>query len=185
MIRYALKCRDCGHGFDGWFRSSADFDAQGARGLLSCPVCDGHAVEKALMSPAVATAPEHGPAAAPGGAVTSAVPPEAAALYRQLQEMARKVRSEGTYVGAAFAEEARRIHYGEAEGRQIYGEASAPEVRGLLEEGIAALPLPPLPEDKTETDDTTPRWPRPSPRRPAPASRSASSRSTASASAAA
>ena len=73
---------------------------------------------------------------------------EAAALYRQLQEMARKVRSEGTYVGGAFAEEARRIHYGEAEGRPIYGEASAPEVRGLLEEGIHALPLPPLPEDK-------------------------------------
>ncbi|WP_061931496.1 DUF1178 family protein [Aureimonas sp. AU22] len=146
MIRYALKCRGCGHGFDGWFRSSADFDTQGARGLLTCPVCDGHGVDKALMSPAVAAAPQ-GPAS-PGGVVTSAPSGEAAALFRQLQDLARKVRSEGTYVGAAFAEEARRIHHGEAEGRQIYGEASGHEVRSLLEEGIAALPLPPLPEDK-------------------------------------
>ncbi|WP_416357486.1 DUF1178 family protein [Aureimonas phyllosphaerae] len=150
MIRYALRCRDCGHGFDGWFRSSADFEAQGSRGLLACPVCEGHGVEKALMSPAVAAAPEPGriPGHRPGGAVTSAPIGEAAELYRQLQEMARKVRAEGHYVGAGFAEEARRIHYGEAEGRQIYGEASGQEVRGLLEEGIAALPLPPLPEDK-------------------------------------
>ncbi|KQQ79827.1 DUF1178 family protein [Aureimonas sp. Leaf324] len=146
MIRYALRCRDCGHGFDGWFRSSADFEAQGARKLLACPVCEGHGVEKALMSPAVAAAPERVPRT--GGAVTSAPAGEAAELYRQLQEMARKVRAEGHYVGAGFAEEARRIHYGEAEGRQIFGEASGQEVRGLLEEGIAALPLPPLPEDK-------------------------------------
>ena len=77
MIRYALKCRGCGHGFDGWFRSSADFDTQGARGLLTCPVCDGHGVDKALMSPAVAAAPQE--PASPGGAVTSAPSGEAAA----------------------------------------------------------------------------------------------------------
>jgi hypothetical protein len=58
------------------------------------------------------------------------------------------VRAKADYVGPNFAEEARRIHYGESEERRIYGEATPPQVRGLLEEGIAALPLPALPEDK-------------------------------------
>ena len=62
--------------------------------------------------------------------------------------MAREVRAKADYVGPNFAEEARRIHYGEADERRIYGEASPVEVKGLMEEGIAALPLPPLPEDK-------------------------------------
>ncbi|WP_182085175.1 DUF1178 family protein [Aureimonas sp. ME7] len=145
MIRYALKCAPCGHGFDGWFRSSVDFDAQGARGLLECPVCGKAEVRKALMSPAVSASQDGEVPAAP---VMSAPGGEAAEIYRRLQDMAREVRAKADYVGASFAEEARRIHYGESEGRQIYGEASPGQVRGLLEEGIGALPLPPLPEDK-------------------------------------
>ncbi|RIX99215.1 DUF1178 family protein [Aureimonas flava] len=153
MIRYALRCRRCGHGFDGWFRSSADFDAQGEAGHLACPVCDARAVDKALMRPAIAAAPGSGVSAGSqsgptGGAVASAPSGEAAALYRRMQEMARKVRAEGENVGAGFAEEARRIHRGEAEERQIWGQASGREVRRLLEDGIPALPLPPLPEDR-------------------------------------
>ena len=67
--------------------------------------------------------------------------------FAALQQIARKVRAEADYVGKSFAEEARRIHYGESESRQIYGEASKREVEGLQEEGITALPLVPLPED--------------------------------------
>ncbi|MBO0904302.1 DUF1178 family protein [Jiella sonneratiae] len=74
--------------------------------------------------------------------------PEVARAFAVLQEISRKVRAEADYVGGRFAEEARRIHYGESEARQIYGEASPKDVEGLKEEGITALPLLPLPEDK-------------------------------------
>ncbi|MBB3996232.1 DUF1178 family protein [Aureimonas pseudogalii] len=144
MIRYALRCEPEGHAFDGWFRSGADFDAQAARGLLECPACGSSTVAKALMRPAVGAS-----AVAPASTEAVARPPaEMVALYRQMQEMAREVRAKADYVGPNFAEEARRIHYGESEERRIYGEATAPQVKGLLEEGIAALPLPALPEDK-------------------------------------
>ena len=73
--------------------------------------------------------------------------PEVARALAVLQEISRKVRAEADYVGDTFAEEARRIHYGESEARQIYGEASKKDVEGLQEEGITAVPLMPLPED--------------------------------------
>lgn len=144
MIHYSLRCEPAGHGFDGWFRSSADFEAQAARGFLECPVCGATVVSKALMRPAVSTS-ESRPAE---GAAAAGVPSEVAEAMARLQELAREVRAKADYVGNEFAEEARRIHYGEAEERQIYGEASGGDVRALMEEGITAIPLPPLPEDK-------------------------------------
>lgn len=148
MIHYSLRCEPAGHGFDGWFRSGADFEAQAARGLLECPVCGATTVAKALMRPAVSTS-ERALAPAPReGSAAAGMPSEVAEAFRRLQELAREVRAKADYVGGDFAEEARRIHYGEAEERQIYGEASGGDVRQLLDEGIAAIPLPPLPEDK-------------------------------------
>ncbi|SKA04576.1 DUF1178 family protein [Consotaella salsifontis] len=141
MIRFSLRCKPEGHGYDGWFRSSEDFEAQAAKGLVSCPVCGASAVEKAPMAPAVNSSR----AKEARGAVMNA---EAAKALAQLQEMARQVRANGDYVGPQFAEEARKIHYGEADRRQIYGEASTAEVKELAGEGIAAFPMPPLPEDQ-------------------------------------
>ena len=135
MIKFALRCEPEGHGFDGWFRSSDDFERQTEAGLVSCPSCGSAAVGKSLMRPAVAT--RQGPSEA-----------EAAGMMARLQELSRAVRAKGEDVGPAFAEEARKIHYGESEARQIFGEASLPDVKGLVEEGIAVMPLPPLPEDK-------------------------------------
>ena len=153
MISFALRCEPQGHGFDGWFRSGEDFAAQAERKLVECPVCGSTEIGKALMRPSIAKG-----AASPGQAdagAPSATPPsggyanaEAAKAFARLQEMARELRAKADYVGPRFAEEARRIHYGESEARQIYGEASPAEVKGLSEEGIAALPLPSLPEDK-------------------------------------
>ncbi|UIJ72458.1 DUF1178 family protein [Aurantimonas sp. HBX-1] len=153
MISFALRCEPRGHGFDGWFRSGEDFEAQAGRGLVECPACGSTEIGKALMRPAIgkggapaAAGERTAPAAtAPGGGYANA---EAARVFAKLQEMARELRAKADYVGPRFAEEARRIHYGETEARQIYGEASPAEVKGLSEEGIAALPLPSLPEDK-------------------------------------
>ena len=136
MIRFALRCEARGHEFDGWFRSGDDFDAQAGRGLVACPVCGASDVGKGLMRPAVAASrPETAPA-------------DGARMAHALARIAREARANADYVGPKFAEEARRIHYGEAGERRIYGEASPVEVKGLLDEGIAALPLPPLPEDQ-------------------------------------
>lgn len=146
MIHFSLRCEPAGHGFDGWFRSSADFEAQAARGFLECPVCGAKDVAKALMRPAVSTS-ERALSRPAEGAAAVGVPSEVAEAMARLQELAREVRAKADYVGNDFAEEARRIHYGEAEERQIYGEASGGDVRALMEEGITAIPLPPLPED--------------------------------------
>ncbi len=147
MIHYSLRCEPAGHGFDGWFRSGADFEAQAARGFLECPVCGAKDVSKALMRPAVSTS-ERALSRPSEGAAAVGVPSEVSEAMARLQELAREVRAKADYVGNEFAEEARRIHYGEAEERQIYGEASGGDVRALMEEGITAIPLPPLPEDK-------------------------------------
>lgn len=155
MISFALRCHPAAHAFDGWFRSGEDFDRQASAGLLACPICGSSDVSKALMKPAVATSAkteasdastgETGEPAQPVGEFANA---EAAKAIARLQAMARELRAKSDYVGPKFAEEARRIHYGESEHRQIYGEASTQEVKGLREEGIAAFPLPSLPEDK-------------------------------------
>lgn len=172
MIRYRLRCGD-GHRFDGWFRSSDDFDRRRGTEALACPACGSLAVDRALMAPAVARgrpgdapaapsaspagAEEGGPAAEAGSgaapedrAVAGAESREAAMrreIHAALRTMARRVRREAENVGAAFPDEARAIHAGEAERREIYGKASLEETRALLEEGVPVLPLPDLPED--------------------------------------
>jgi hypothetical protein len=128
MIAYQLQCRT-GHAFEGWFADSAAFDAQAADGKLSCPVCNSRKVEKAVMAPAVA-----------GKAREQA---EARAALRALRQ---KVLANAEHVGNAFPEEARKIHYGDADERAIYGEATGAEVESLLEEGVPVAPVPPDPD---------------------------------------
>jgi hypothetical protein len=144
VIRYALAC-NAGHGFDGWFRSSGDYDTQSERGLLSCPVCGSQQVRKALMAPAVAT---H------DGNRGEGTPTEAVLLSEKeayLRDMIRKVRSEVTKnaenVGPRFAEVARQMHEGEIERSSVYGVASADDARSLAEDGVEFHPLPALPEE--------------------------------------
>ena len=131
MIVYNLRCRNS-HEFEGWFRDSAAFDAQSKGGKLTCPVCDSRKVEKAIMAPAVS------------GAKKSAVTADEAKKMRQFMTGLRKyVQENADYVGPNFAEEARKIHYGEAEDRHIYGEASLEEAKELVDEGVDVAPLPP------------------------------------------
>lgn len=137
-----------GHVFEGWFAGEDDFQAQLGQGLLECPMCGTHEVRKALSAPRLnlgARAPasppssEAAPASAPG-----------AALQAAWLSAARRIMAESEDVGARFAEEARRMHYGEASQRAIRGQASLEETAQLLDEGIAVLPLP-LPAATKET----------------------------------
>lgn len=139
-----------GHGFEGWFGSEDDFQSQLARGLVECPVCGDTAIVKKLSAPRLnlgAPQPaEAAPPSPPAGTreVAKAAHPELQAAWLK---MVRHVMANTEDVGEQFAEEARRIHYGETEARDIRGSASADEVESLLEEGILVLPVPPAEED--------------------------------------
>ena len=148
MISFALGCTN-GHRFDAWFRNADAYETQVAAGIVTCPECGSAEVEKALMAPAIArkSAPEPMPVpvAAPGRErMGMGMPPE---FVEALRALKRKVTEEADYVGDRFAEEARRIHFKEAEARGIYGEATREEVAGLLEDGIEVMPLPRLPDE--------------------------------------
>lgn len=146
MIRYDLQCSK-GHAFDGWFRDSTAYDRQAAAGLVACTVCGSTSVEKQLMAPGIP---------AKSNRRNDARQPMAAGLgdaqqnemMTMLRELRRKVEANAENVGDRFAEEARKIHYSEAERRGIYGEATADDARALIEEGIEVHPLPRLPEDR-------------------------------------
>jgi len=139
MIRFSLSC-DKDHAFDGWFRNGDDFDAQKARGLVSCPVCQSVKVEKALMAPSVSTGRKR-------ETMALAMGEEQRKALAKLKAMAEEAKKNADYVGDKFAEEARKIHFGEVEPRGIYGEATAEEARGLLEDGVDFVPLPTFPDD--------------------------------------
>jgi hypothetical protein len=167
MIHYQLRCSQ-GHGFDGWFKDSASFDAQAAGGLLECPDCGDAAVARALMAPALprrrrveTTARVEPPAPARGEPQESPAGPEPAApaaaplavagermpdhMRAMLQRLRGEVEKRCDYVGPDFAEEARRIHRGEVDRRGIYGEATAEEAEDLAAEGIDIARIPWVP----------------------------------------
>jgi len=139
VIQYSLHCAK-GHRYDAWFKSAAAFDEQQARGLVSCAVCGDGAIEKAPMAPAVARTD--------GEKVSfSSGHPDAAKLRELVRAYRQRVTSEADYVGDRFAEEARKIHFEEAEARGIYGEATRDEVAGLLDDGVDFMPLPDVADD--------------------------------------
>ena len=140
MIRYALKCEH-DHGFEAWFSASADYDDQAARGLIECPFCGSHEIGKQIMAPAVA-------------GTRKSAKPDPAALQTMMMQAAREVRAHVEqnfdYVGDAFAREARDIHEGRSEKREIYGEATPAEVKKLRDDGVPCAPLPALPPDPSK-----------------------------------
>jgi hypothetical protein len=140
MISFSLIC-DQSHEFQGWFRSGDDFDKQQKRGLVDCPHCGSHKIEKALMAPSVSTGRKK-------EKMALAMGEDQRKVMEQFKELAQKVRENADYVGDKFAEEARKIHFGETEARGIYGEATSEEVRDLAEDGVGFMPLPVFPEDR-------------------------------------
>jgi hypothetical protein len=151
VIRYALTC-DNRHGFESWFKSSTAYDEQVARGLLACPVCGSSKVEKAMMAPTVTRPQRRAPKArAPAGEDKSPVAlisEHERELRGKLKELRDQLIKNADYVGPKFAEEARKMHYGEIEHRSIYGEASPEEASSLLDDGIEFHPLPYLPNER-------------------------------------
>ena len=140
MIVFDLRC-GAGHVFEGWFGSSADYDEQQARGLVSCPICGGAGVEKAPMAPRLAgKAEEEAPS-----------PAKMKAMLADMAAMQKKMLEASDNVGARFPDEARAIHLGESEARAIHGKATPADARSLIDDGIPVSPLPfPVPEPGEE-----------------------------------
>lgn len=164
MIKYQLIC-DQNHEFEGWFQASAAFDAQAESGLLRCPLCDSDQVKRALMTPNLAS-PKRRKAIEPPLADPAPKPADAApqqqpapptkseqvqafgAALAELRQLQQKITKDCRDVGDNFAEEARKIHYGEAEAEGIYGQTTHEEREALEDEGIDVLDMPWLPPDQ-------------------------------------
>jgi hypothetical protein len=132
MILFALRC-STGHEFEGWFRNGAAFEEQSAAHLISCPECGDKRVTKAPMAPRLQRSN------------SADRPVSLQQLAETLRELRRHVEENCDYVGERFAEEARRIHYGEIDPHDIYGETTAEEAESLSEEGIEFDTIPWLP----------------------------------------
>lgn len=164
MIRYTLVCNKR-HEFESWFANSSAYDKQAKRGLVTCPRCGSAKVEKALMAPRLAradttparkAAPTQPPPTPPTEVVPAAaqtqtpvamISPQEQQFRQKLRELRDHLVKNAENVGPRFPEEARKMHYGEAEHRSIYGIASPKDAKELHEEGIEFSPLPVLPDE--------------------------------------
>jgi hypothetical protein len=135
----------CGHQhvFEGWFASEDDFLGQQGRGLVECPVCGDASITKRLSAPRLNLGSARAEASITQEVVATAGTDPT--LQTAWMAVARRIMASTDDVGNRFAEEARKIHYGEAKERGIRGQASRAETESLIEEGIAVMPLP-LPE---------------------------------------
>ncbi len=158
MIRYTLRCeRD--HTFESWFQSSAAYESQEKRKLVTCPACGSAKVERAIMAPQIVSKKGRGSrdevAPAPAETTEVTAPSSTPLLMAQERELRAKIRElrdhivkNADNVGEKFPNEARKMHYGDIEHRPIYGEASPEEARALIDEGVEVSPLPVLPDDR-------------------------------------
>jgi len=148
MILFDLRCGK-GHVFEAWFRDGATAEKQIAGRKIACPSCGTAKVEKAPMAPRIgkggrAAAAESGaaenaaaePSQPQGAVMTKEMAAKAAQLRKELKELRTKIEANCDYVGGRFAEEARKIHYGEVDARGIYGEATDAESKELADQGI-------------------------------------------------
>src|SRR6201995_5573516 len=149
-----LRC-EAGHALEGWFPPGDDYGSQRERGLLDCPVCGNAEVARLPSAPRLnlsgarepAPAPTQAPARASEAAGADPAAPavdmalHGGAVQRFVEAVAELLNSTED-VGTRFAEEARRIHYGESEAKAIRGQATAQEREALADEGIEVFTLP-------------------------------------------
>lgn len=143
MIVYSLQCSE-GHAFESWFAAIAAFDEQAATGRLICPFCNSRKIGKAPMAPALTgSVGERRDAVVAPAPAPSSPPGELTKMRHYMTGLRKYIQDNAEYVGRTFPEEARKIHYGEAEDRPIYGEASLADAVELVEEGVDVAALPP------------------------------------------
>jgi len=156
MIRYNLRCAK-GHSFESWFQSSAAYESQEKRRLVSCPACGSVKVERAIMAPQIVSKKARDNASVPAETPTAETTTQGSTpllmaqeleLRAKIKELRDHIVKNADNVGERFPNEARKMHYGDIEHRPIYGEASPEEARSLTDEGVEVSPLPVLPDDR-------------------------------------
>ena len=130
MIVFNLNCNDCACTFEGWFENTKDYDKQIRKGLLTCPSCNSTQIKKGLMAPNVSKKSN------------SKISKRNKSIASNVKKLKNIIEKEFDYVGEKFTEEAKKIKYGEAKERAIYGEASIEQTKELIDEDIDVLPLP-------------------------------------------
>ena len=149
MMVFNLQCRK-NHVFEAWFRDSASFDKQVDAGVLACPTCGSRKIEKALMAPRLGKSGKGGQLSAgpseSAGQKAVMETQDAGEAMKALRELRQKIEQNCDYVGPGFAEEARKIHYGETDPRSIYGETSREDAEALTEEGVSFGRVPWAPD---------------------------------------
>ena len=130
MIVFNLNCSDCAYSFEGWFENTKDYNKQIRKGLLTCPSCNSTQIKKGLMAPNVSKKSN------------SKISKKNKSIASNVKKLKKIIEKEFDYVGDKFTEEAKKIKYGEAKERAIYGEASIDQTNELIDEDIDVLPLP-------------------------------------------
>jgi len=135
MVIYDISCEN-DHRFEGWFREPGDFHRQLENGLLDCPVCGSHNVRKLPTGSKILVGERSQPAP------TREEPASAESVALVVDQLAEYLEQHFTDVGDQFAEEARKVYYGESDRKNIYGNANPEEVAELHEEGIEVFQVP-------------------------------------------
>ncbi len=135
MIVFNLQC-SAGHGFEAWFKDAKAYETQRRGRKVACPVCDDKKIDKLPAAPRISTRDSDAASSAPSGQA------ESAEFLKALDDLHRQVEENCDYVGDRFADEARAIHFGDAEERGIYGEATTEEAKELSDEGVPFSALP-------------------------------------------
>jgi hypothetical protein len=135
-------CCASDHSFEGWFASEDDFQSQLERQLVECPMCGDKAVRKMPSAPRLNVSGAREPGASPAQAPAAVGGTQSVTLQSMWLRAVQHVMANTVDVGDKFADEARRIHYGEVEERAIRGQASAEDAQALAEEGIEVMALP-------------------------------------------
>ena len=136
-----LRCAN-GHAFEGWFASDNDFLAQNGRGLVECPLCADKIVTRLPSAPRLNLSGAREPVPVPPPDAKPTVEARPADLQAVWLQAVRHLLANTEDVGERFAEEARRIHYGEEPQRGIRGQATPEQRLALLDEGIETMSIP-------------------------------------------
>ena len=142
MIAFDLKCAK-GHVFEAWFASSQGYARDAKAGRVECPLSGNTKVEKAPMAPNIASG--RGADERPPAPAADPLAERRAEAFRMMRELQNRVERDFDHVGERFAEEARKIHYGEVDKRAIYGSATPEESKELKDEGVEFGQIPWLP----------------------------------------
>ena len=130
MIVFNLNCKDCNYTFEGWFENSKEFLKQNKNNLINCPSCESNNVQKGLMTPNL------------NKKSNSKDKKIKKTIASNISKLKKIVEKNFDYVGDNFTEEAKKIKYGEAKERSIYGEATLEQTKELIKEEIDVQPLP-------------------------------------------